>query len=280
MAVRRVVAYGLMLLALVGLAACGASQQRAKPGAWVHLALLTTGDAQVDVYPAGHLKSDAEAVALTSRLAKDAFPRSEDVRAHMEAGQGRPYARAHVRGAYRRGRTVRLTIDLRNVWQRLSDQGFTEAGVRLELPQVSGTVRGSTSHLRGDERAWTLRGAAPVVQVTMRPRPERWYGVMALPVIAAIGVGMGFFVRRQAVAMPAVIVALVASVASVAVGAGRQGDNLGVAGVLAGSALKTATVAPLAALALGLPAAMLLVAMIVRRLRIRRPERAAARYYG
>jgi len=278
--VRRVVAYGLMLLALIGLAACGASGQRAKAGAWVHLTVLAAGDAQIDLYPAGRLKSDAEAMALTGGLAGDAFPRGQGVSVHMEAGQGRPYARAHVRGAYHRDRTVRLAIDLRGVWRRLADRGFTEVGVRLELPSVPGTVRASAAHLPGDERAWSLKGAAPVVQVTMRPRPERWYGVMLLPVIAAVGVGVGFFVRRQAVAIPAVVVALVACVGAVAVGAGRQGDNLGVAGVAAGAPLKVAAVAPLAALALGLPAAMLLVAMIVRLLRIRRPERAAVRYYG
>ncbi|MFI0486064.1 hypothetical protein [Actinomadura sp. 9N215] len=63
-------------------------------------------------------------------------------------------------------------------------------------------------------------------------------------------------------ALPAAVVAVVAVVAP----AGRQGDNLGVAGLLGGTALKVAAVAPLAAVPLGLPAAMLLAAVLVRRL--------------
>jgi hypothetical protein len=286
MAIRRVVAYALMLLAFLGLAACGASGQgsRAKPGAWMHVALLAEGDAQIDLYPAGRLRSDAEAIELTRRLALDLFPSTgpEDVRAHVEAGQGRPYARAHVLGAYRSGRSVRLALDLRGAWQRLVERGFTEAGVRLELPSVPATVRSTAAHLPSDERAWTLkgRGTAPVVQVAMRPRPERWYEVMLLPVTAAIGVGVGFLVRRQRVAVPAAALALLSTLAAIPARAGRQADNLGVAGVVTGTPLKIASVAPLTALALGLPAAMLLAAMLVRLFRKPRPERAAARYYG
>ncbi|MGP4023367.1 hypothetical protein [Actinomadura sp. 3N407] len=52
--------------------------------------------------------------------------------------------------------------------------------------------------------------------------------------------------------------------AAVAVPAGRQGDNLGVAGLLGGTALDVATAAPLAAVPLGLPAVMLLATMLAR----------------
>jgi hypothetical protein len=58
--------------------------------------------------------------------------------------------------------------------------------------------------------------------------------------------------------------AIVTAIITVSSAAGRQGDNLGVAGVLDGRALTAATVAPLAGLPLGLLAVVLFIRGLVR----------------
>ncbi|MGW2314027.1 hypothetical protein, partial [Actinomadura luteofluorescens] len=66
---------------------------------------------------------------------------------------------------------------------------------------------------------------------------------------------------------PAAGLAVAAALLALPLGAGRHGADLGVAGLLGGTALDVASAAPLTALPLGMPAAMLLGAMTVRSLR-------------
>ncbi|MFI0356954.1 hypothetical protein [Actinomadura sp. 9N407] len=265
MSVRRLLSYGLLLLIVLGLASCGAAPEPVKPGAWVHIALLSNGDAQLDLFAAGRkLRSDADVLALSRRIAGEAFPDAKGFRVSTEASHGRGFARANVAGAYRPGYEASLKIDTAGVWKQLSAQGFDQAGLRLYLPSVPAAVR--TSPDSSDGLAWKLRKdePSPTLHVTMEPQVWRWYAAMLLPLLGAAGVALAFFARRRFLSMPAAAVAIGAAIATIATSAGRQGENLGVAGLLDGRALDVATVAPLAALPLGLPAVMLLVTVTLR----------------
>ncbi|MFA1545474.1 hypothetical protein [Actinomadura chokoriensis] len=270
MSIRRLAATAVALLALAVLAGCGGGApppQRAR----VDVTLLDDGGAEVDLRAAGRLSSDAEARALTRRIAQELFPKTEKIRVSTRKGRGVPFNRAEVDRAYRTGRKASLRIDASGALRRLSAKGFEDTAMRLRVPPVPTTVRA-----HGDptgRRAWRLREdvPAPVLAVEMRPRPARWYGAMALPALGALGVALGFFARRRVLALPAAVLAVAAAVLAVVLAAGRQGANLGVAGLLSGTALKLASVAPLTALPLGLPAAMLLGTVLFRRLAGPRP---------
>ncbi|MES9539980.1 MULTISPECIES: hypothetical protein [unclassified Actinomadura] len=251
-----------MTLLLLGvLAACGGAPPR-EQRARVEVVLLVDGGAHVDLYAAGRLRSDADARALAGRIARAMFPGAKSVRVRTRKSRGVPFTRAETDRAYRTGRSPSLLIDTSGAARELAARGFDDTAMKLRLPPVPATVRPDKS----GARLWHLRkGApAPVVRIDMRPEPGRWYGVMVLPVLGALGVGLAFFVRRRALAVPAAALAVTAAVLATPLGAGRRGADLGVAGLLHGTALDVASVAPLTAIPLGLPAAMLLVAMAVR----------------
>jgi hypothetical protein len=132
----------LGVLVLVALAACGGGGgERVRPGAWINIAVMPGGDAEIDLLAVGRLRSDADVRALARGVAEDLFPGAADVRVRTETSRGHPFARADVTGAYRPGRTVPLRIDTGGAWRRLNAQGFDEGGVRLWLPSVPATVR-------------------------------------------------------------------------------------------------------------------------------------------
>ncbi len=261
MCFRRLAAIGMTLLLLGVLAACGGAPPR-EQRARVEVVLLVDGGAHVDLYAAGRLRSDADARALAGRIARAMFPGAKSVRVRTRKSRGVPFTRAETDRAYRTGRSPSLLIDTSGAARELAARGFDDTAMKLRLPPVPATVRPDKS----GARLWHLRkGApAPVVRIDMRPEPGRWYGVMVLPVLGALGVGLAFFVRRRALAVPAAALAVTAAVLATPLGAGRRGADLGVAGLLHGTALDVASVAPLTAIPLGLPAAMLLVAMAVR----------------
>ncbi|MFB4308980.1 hypothetical protein [Actinomadura sp. GTD37] len=264
MSIRRLAALATALLALAVLAGCGGGApppQRAR----VDVSVLDDGGAEVDLHAAGRLASDAEARALAGRIARELFPESENVRVRTWKGRGVPFSRAEIGRAYRPGRKASLRIDASGALRRLTAAGFADTALRLRVPPVPATVRAGGEPT--GRRAWRLRAdaPAPVLAVELRPRPARWCAAMALPALGALGVALGFFVRRRVLALPAAGLAVGAAVLAVVLAAGRQGANLGVAGLLGGTALRTASVAPLAAVPLGLPAAMLLAAALVRR---------------
>ncbi len=256
---RRIVLCGLVLLLLAG---CGGQQEQRKPGAWVEVALLADGDAQVDFYGA-RLSSSVEQVrALARDVALAVFPQAGALRVE-EAGAGRRFFRVQVERAYRTGRLVRLRIGTAGVWRLLAAQGFSEGGFRLWVPSVPVEVQTSPRVHTLGEFAWRLRGGepAPELRVVMRPQPLRWGAVALLPLVGVAGVGLAFFLRRRWVAMPAAVVGVVAGLVALSVGAGKQGDNLGVAGIVRGEALEIVTAVPLAAVPLVLPALMMLVVL-------------------
>ncbi|TDD29515.1 hypothetical protein E1287_30835 [Actinomadura sp. KC06] len=267
--VRRLAALGAVLLAVAVLAGCaGGRDGRGGPAppqrAWFRIDVLPEGDAFLDLYAAGRLRSDAEVRALARRLAEAAFPGARGVRVRTEDDRGLSFASAEIDRAYRTGRDASLRIDTAGAARLLRARGFRDTSVQLRLPSVPSTVR--TDGRPSGDRTWRLRpdGPAPVLSVEMRPSPVRWLGVLALPVLGAAGVALGFFVRRRIFALPAAGAAVAAALAAVVLPTGRQGDNLGVAGLLGGTALEVAAVVPLAAVPLGLPAAMLLAAVAVR----------------
>ncbi|MEW2352288.1 hypothetical protein [Spirillospora sp. NPDC029432] len=276
MSVRRWISAGLATLALLAPASCGAAPEPRKPGAWVHIALLPNGDAQLDLFASGRrIRTDADVVALARRVAGEAFPEAAGFRVRMASSHGRPFARADVAGAYRPGRTASLRIATAGAWRHISAQGFEQAGLRLYLPAVPAAVEAAPHDPDSERLGWRLRKdrPAPELEIVMRPEPARWYGAMALPVAGAAGVALAFFARRRLVAVPAAGTAVAGAAAAIAFSAGRQGENLGVAGLLDGRALDLATVAPLAAVPLGLPAVLLLGTMAVRAARGPGPSR-------
>ncbi|WP_378189005.1 hypothetical protein [Actinomadura verrucosospora] len=261
---RRLAAVAMILLVFAVLAGCGGAPPRERR-ARMEVALLADGGAQVDLYAAGRLRSDAEVRALAGRVAAALFPGAGAVRVRTRKDRGAPFARAEIGRAYRTGHRPFLRIDTSGAARELAARGFDDTAMQLRLPPVSATVRPDIS----DNHRWHLRKGvpAPLIQVGMRPEPGRWYGVMALPVLGALGVALAFFVRRRALAAPAAGLAVAAALLALPLGAGRRGADLGVAGLLGGTALDVASVAPLTALPLGMPAAMLLGAMAVRGLR-------------
>ncbi|GAA2277063.1 hypothetical protein GCM10010402_36880 [Actinomadura luteofluorescens] len=264
MCFRRLAAVAISLISLALLAGCGGApprQQRAR----VEVVLLAGGGARVDLYAAGRLRSDADVRALARRIAGALFPGAEGIRVRTEKDRGAPFARAEIDRAYRTGRRPFLRIDTSGAARELVARGFDDTAMKLRLPPVPATVRPDIS----GNHLWHLReGApAPVLRIGMRPEPARWAGVMALPLLGALGVALAFFVRRRALAAPAAGLAVAAALLALPLGAGRRGADLGVAGLLGGTALDVASAAPLTALPLGMPAAMLLGAMTVRSLR-------------
>ncbi|MEU6036472.1 hypothetical protein ABZ801_13790 [Actinomadura sp. NPDC047616] len=293
MSVRRVGRLlALGVLVLLALSACGGDGERALPGAWVDIAVMPDGGAQVDLRAAGRLRSDAEVRDLAGAVAREVFPGATGVQVRTVTSRGYPFARADVTGAYRPGRTVPLELDTARAWRRLAARGFDEGGVRLWLPSVPATVRPRPPGGTADVPEWTVgRGRpAPVVRVVMRPRPALWFGAAALLVLVVAGVVVSAAARRWYVAVSAAAVAIVCAVVTVSAAAGRQGDNLGVAGVLGGRALAVAAGAPLAGLPLGLVAVVLFVRALRRLLddpaaagspyAARRPGRGGARTPG
>ncbi|WP_433334325.1 hypothetical protein [Spirillospora sp. CA-294931] len=256
---RRILAGSLVLLALLGLASCGADVEKPSPVARVRIAVLADGSAEVDLFAAGKLKSDAEVRALAGRVAEQAFPEASGTRASTETSRGQPFARVVVTRAYRPARTVSLNLDTAEVWRQLRARGFTEVTFKVLLPSVPATVTSGrlSSRLRDD------RPPQPV-RVVMKPEPARWTAAITLPVAGALFVTLAFFARRRPLALPAALAAVVTAIIAVTKSAGAQGDNLGVAGVLEGRPLEVATIAPLAAVALALPALMLLATAALR----------------
>lgn len=280
----------LGVLVLLALSACGGGGGRALPGAWLDIAVMPDGGAQVDLRAAGRLRSDAEVRDLAEAAARELFPGAA-VRARTVTSRGYPFARAEVTGAYRPGRRVPLRLDTARAWRRLAARGFDEGGVRLWLPSVPATVRPRPPGGASGVPEWAVgRGRpAPVVRVEMRPRPVRWFGAAVLLALVVAGIAVSAAARCWPVAAAAAGVSIVCAVVTVSAAAGRQGDNLGVAGVLGGRALAVASSAPLAGLPLGLVAA----ALFVRALRLlllvptagapciaRRPGRGGARTPG
>ncbi|MFG2089703.1 MULTISPECIES: hypothetical protein [unclassified Spirillospora] len=264
MSVRRLVALGVTLLAVAVIAGCGGGGPVPRQHARLGVTVLPGGDALLDLHAAGRLRSDAEVRALARRIAERTFPEARGVRVHTEQDRGMPFASAAVDRAYRTGRRASLRIDTAGAVRQLADKGFGVTSMTLTLPSVPATV-GSDTRPSG-HRTWRLRSGEPppVLRIELRPRPVRWLGAIALPALGAAGVALGFFVRRRIFALPAAGLAVAAAGAALAVPVGRQGDNLGVAGLLGGTALDVATAAPLAAVPLGLPAAMLLATMLAR----------------
>ncbi|MEU5991810.1 hypothetical protein ABZ806_22785 [Spirillospora sp. NPDC047418] len=265
MSLRWLTAMAVALLALAVLAGCGGGGAPPPQRARLDVTVLDDGGAEVDLQAAGRLPSDAGVRALAGLIARELFPAARAVRVSTRKGRGFPFARAEVDRAYRTGRKASLRIDASGALHRLTARGFEDTTLRLHLPPVPATVRTPAAAPAG-KRVWRLRegGPAPVVAVEMRPRPARWCGAMALPVLGALGVALGFFARRRALALPAAAAAVAAAVLAVVLAAGRQGANLGVAGLLDGTALEVASVLPLTAVPLGLPAAMLLGTVLVR----------------
>jgi hypothetical protein len=262
---RRLASVAMTLLVLAVLAGCGGAAPPREQRSRMEVVLLAGGGAHVDLYAAGRLRSDAEVRALAQRIIRALFPGTGGVRVRTGKGRGAPFARAEIDRAYRTGRRPFLRIDTSAAARELAARGFDDTVMKLRLPPVSATAGPDKS----GNRLWHLRKGvpAPVIQIGMRPEPERWYVVMALPVLGALGVALAFFVRRRALAAPAAGLAVAAALLALPLGAGRRGADLGVAGLLGGTALDVASVAPLTALPLGMPAAMLLGAMAVRSLR-------------
>lgn len=269
MSFRRLVALGVTLPAIAVLAGCGAGGPAPEPPeqrARIKIVLQSDGGARLDLRAAGKLKSDAEVRTLARRVATRLFPAAGGVRVRTEDGRGMPFARAEIKSAYRTGRAPSLRIDTAGAVRSLGRLGFSDIALKLRLPSVPATVRADAKP--SGHRTWRLRGDAPppMLRVEMRPRPAHWLAVIVLPLLGAAGVGMAFFVRRRIFALPAAGLAVAAAIIALTASAGRRGDNLGVAGLLDGTALRVATAAPLAAVPLGLPAAMLLAVMLVRHL--------------
>jgi hypothetical protein len=254
------------LLALAVLAGCGGGGAPPPQRARVDVTVLDDGGAEVDLHAAGRLASDAEVRALAGRVARELFPAVRTIRISTRKERGIPFARAELDRAYRTGRKVSLRIDASGALRQLTAEGFEDTALKLRIPPVPATVETTTGAPSG-KRAWRLRegGPAPAVAVAVRPRPARWCGAMVLPALGALGVALGFFARRRALALPAAAAAVAAAVLAVVLAVGRQGANLGVAGLLDGTALEVASVLPLTAVPLGLPAAMLVATAAVRR---------------
>ncbi|RFS82783.1 hypothetical protein D0T12_25470 [Actinomadura spongiicola] len=279
MSVRRLAAFAAAVLAVAVLAGCGGGGPAPPQRAWFRVSVLPDGNALLDLRAAGQLGSDADVRALARRVAAATFPGARAIHVRTERDRGVPFARAEVRRAYRTGRGPSLRIDTAGAVRLLAAAGFRDTTMRLRLPSVPATVRATTVPANTERaeteragtgssgtRAWRLRADAPppVVRVDLRPRPGRWLAAMALPVLGAAGVALGFFVRRRIFALPAAGLSVAAAITAVAGSAGRQGDGLGVAGLLDGTALKVATIAPLAAVPLALPAVLLLATVFAR----------------
>ncbi|MFI0407598.1 hypothetical protein [Actinomadura sp. 3N508] len=275
--VRRLAALGAVLLAVAVLAGCAGGGGPVPPQrAWFRVEIRPDGGALLDLHAAGRLRSDAEVRALARQIAGSMFPGAPDIRVRTEHDRGMPFARAEIDRAYRTGSGASVRIDTAGALRLLHAKGFRDTSMKLRLPSVPSTVE--TDGTQTGRRTWRLHAAGPpppVVTVEMRPSPVRWFALLTLPVLGAAGVALGFFVRRRIFALPAAGVAVAAALAALVLPAARQGDNLGVAGLLGGTALELATIAPLAAVPLGLPAAMLLAAVAARGLT--RPGAPAAR---
>ncbi|MFD0536113.1 hypothetical protein ACFQY7_22565 [Actinomadura luteofluorescens] len=199
MCFRRLAAVAISLISLALLAGCGGApprQQRAR----VEVVLLAGGGARVDLYAAGRLRSDADVRALARRIAGALFPGAEGIRVRTGKDRGAPFARAEIDRAYRTGRRPFLRIDTSGAARELAARGFDDTAMKLRLPPVPATVRPDIS----GNQLWHLREGdpAPVIGIGMRPEPARWAGVMALPLLGALGVALAFFVRRRALAAP------------------------------------------------------------------------------
>ncbi|RKS68915.1 hypothetical protein BZB76_6053 [Actinomadura pelletieri DSM 43383] len=279
MSVRRLAAFAAAVLAVAVLAGCAGGGPAPPQRAWFRVVILPDGNALLDLHAAGRLRSDADVRALARRVAAATFPGAWAARARTERDRGLPFARVEIRRAYRTGPAPSLRIDTAAAVRVLAARGFRDTTMRLRLPSVPATVRANTGHANTGQAdtgqadtgssgplAWRLRADAPppVVRVELRPRPVRWLAAMALPVLGAAGVGLGFFVRRRILALPAAGLSVAAAIIAVAVPAGRQGDGLGVAGLCGGTALRVATIAPLTAVPLALPAVLLLATMVCR----------------
>lgn len=263
---RRLAAYtalfGLLLLAV--LSGCGGGEY-GRPGASLDLAVRADGSAHLDLFAAGRLRSDAEQRSLAGSVAREIFQNGRVTRVRTETSRGYPFARVEVAGAYRPGGRPSLRLDVNGAWRVLTARGFTEVAVRLTLPSVPATVRAWPPGDGAGVRFWRLKRSdeAPIVSVVLRPQPARWYATIALTVLCVVSALVGVVVRGRPIASAASSLAVVALFAA-ALATGRQGDNLGTAGLLSGRSLALANAAPVLTVPFGLAALIILVVTGIR----------------
>jgi hypothetical protein len=109
--IRRLAAITVVLLALAVPAGCGGGGAPPPQRARMVVTVLDDGGAEVDLYAAGRLASDAEVRALAGRIARNLFPSAEEMRVRTRKARGVPFARAEIPRAHRTGRSASLRID-------------------------------------------------------------------------------------------------------------------------------------------------------------------------
>jgi hypothetical protein len=258
---------------LLMLAACDPYGPAEPASAEVNVQLKAAGDAEI-VLLLPRVREGLSLVQLGDQVAAAVFPRADARRVHIDdqGGAGYPLVRVQVAKAYSPGAHPRLAFELGGAVRPLSDAGLVDIRMTVNAPYVPATARWSVTPDDQDHGYWSwraLRSTQPLPsgEVLLNPRPARAFwsiSLLAVTLVCLVGGLFALRARRRWTGVLLGAVALAASLLDVAGAGAVQGDNLGVAGYLSGTALQVVTLLPLVGL-FGLPAGTALIVVALMR---------------
>jgi hypothetical protein len=251
----------VLLLTVPLLSACDPSGPAEPGSASINVELHADGEAEVVV----KFPPDRNGLSLSmigTQVSNSIFPSAAAVttRVDDQGGAGFPLARSRVVGAYSPGNRPHLILDFHRAVEVLHAQHLASVDVGLDAPFVPSAAAWSVRPSDQADGSWhwhhlQARDAPVRGEVILKPQPLRAFGALTLLLLTLGSLGAGTVAiraRRRWLGVALGVLALVASVAAIADAAGAQGDNLGVAGLLSGSALRAMTLLPIVTIA-GVP---------------------------
>lgn len=272
-------ARGLLLLCVLFplLVACDPSGPSEAATADLAINITADGGARVEV----RLPRDRSGLSLSAlgdQLGADLFPRGPRPRTTIDSqgGSAYPLIRVQASSVYSPGLRPQVNLDLGDAVRTLHEQGFASVNASVIAPYVPSEAHWSVAPESSEAGYWGWRGltgeqSLPAGQVRLKPEPLRAVGELALVLLAVaclVAGAQGTRSRHRWLCAASGVVAVVVAGVLVMTAGAVQGDNLGVAGYLAGRALTFITLVPL----VGLIAIPLGLALIVLGFSYGRPK--------
>jgi hypothetical protein len=234
--------------------------------AWVDVDIGSDGSGTAQVFIAYSLRGQLDQVGR--EIAPLLFPGRHGTVGIDPNDSGAPFILVRTPNAYEPGPHPSYAWNSSGLIDALNAHGFTRIRLAVCAPAVPTTVQAEPP---GTKEVWCWvwhlpHQTAPTLTVAMHPQPSRWWGALSLlmaslaaTALLALAVGRRWPHPHRWLVVGIAAIGLVAAGIGVVTAAAVQGDNAGVAGILHGTILVVATVAPV----LVVPAIVALVALLV-----------------